>query len=91
MHFQGYGNAIMDDSTECVCRFCGMSFNLGRIRCPDELEDAAWCSYGGGFITVAAKDIPCVADGYSIGDRVDNLDPEEDEYEHLAGPNCTST
>ena len=35
---------------EIVCQLCGVSFAIGRLRRPDEPQEAAWDYTGSGFV-----------------------------------------
>ncbi|KAI6844494.1 hypothetical protein KC340_g6380 [Hortaea werneckii] len=90
--------------SERVCQLCSISFNVGRIRRPDELPEAAWPGYGYAFVT--QRDVGTSCESLSCrsafrtgsqtensGDQIPPPDKERedsDNKEHLAGPECTS-
>ncbi|KAI6903467.1 hypothetical protein KC318_g6973 [Hortaea werneckii] len=92
--------------SERFCQLCGISFNAGRIRRPDEPPDAAWGFYGYNFVAEPDAQASCRSrscqwrdksdaggDAYGIlGNDDDDETFGELEYrEHLAGPECTCT
>ncbi|KAI7122572.1 hypothetical protein KC316_g18109 [Hortaea werneckii] len=89
--------------SERFCQLCGISFNAGRIRRPDEPPDAAWGFYGYNFVAQPDAQASCQsrscqwlerdksdAEGDALGIVGDEETFGELEYrEHLAGPECT--
>ncbi|KAI7282514.1 hypothetical protein KC343_g1476 [Hortaea werneckii] len=45
--------------SDCVCQLCGVSFNVPRIRRPDEDDDAAWGGRGYAFVTQQNAEFDC--------------------------------
>ncbi|KAI7223503.1 hypothetical protein KC333_g455 [Hortaea werneckii] len=93
--------------SERFCQLCGISFNAGRIRRPDEPPDAAWGFYGYNFVAEPDAQASCRSrscqwlerdksdaggDAYGIlGEDDDETFGELEYREHLAGPECTCT
>jgi hypothetical protein len=72
--------------TEGFCQLCGISFNIARIRRPEEPESDAWDCYTrpGSFVTVEWGECAECPNGLCQ----DVLREGATEKEHLAGPNC---
>ena len=69
---------------EFYCQICGVSFEIGRVRCANEPSSAAW---GMHFHS------DCEAEGcQNVMDLDENDESEEilGLMEHLAGPDCTN-
>ncbi|KAI6796882.1 hypothetical protein KC363_g3038 [Hortaea werneckii] len=90
---------------ERICQLCGIYFNVGRIRRPDEPIEAAWDGSGYDFISQEAAAASCESLACKIVCREVSDDDEEnggrippgetiygpEDEEHLASPECTST
>ena len=74
-----------------VCQFCGVSFHIGRTRCPNEPKEAAWSPIGDGFVGGDFED--CDSDSCKWIERPErearDQFPDGLPTEHLAGTGCT--
>ncbi|KAI7553083.1 hypothetical protein KC331_g1464 [Hortaea werneckii] len=91
--------------SERFCQLCGISFNAGRIRRPDEPPAAAWGFYGHNFVAQPDSQASCQSrscqwlerDKYDAGGDALGIVGDEETFggleyrEHLAGPECTCT
>ncbi|GKU20984.1 unnamed protein product [Fusarium langsethiae] len=83
--------------SEVLCRICGVSFNINRFRTDQEPPSAAWSGYlyvdhsecpdKGGCCFVQASLPPTEQIKYSASE-FDNSGLNEDDVEHIPGPDC---
>lgn len=82
---RGYHSRLLDllgsHYVQQVCQICGVSFNIARIRRPDEPRIAAWIYYGDDFVDAEGTIQECGRNsGCMIVDRTAGEDVFQDPW-----------